>query len=204
MPHESFSGVSPYAICEQYAAGKIDRARLVDELTRWEYAPLARTKDYFDDLLFDAPGSIDDLERARRRGLIDEGTFYEVQDRLEALHELDPEKRWPELFEPLPEDARSQVIAACWRAQTDAGSPLSRRDAQHITSLIVDDPERFAMLYGPYVPVDEADYAKGGKQPVKPGTTVLRDGAAVAEVRRLLAETDNASQGPASIIRPVI
>ncbi|RLP78574.1 hypothetical protein D9V34_17315 [Mycetocola lacteus] len=197
MSHESFSGETPYAICEQYAAGKIDRAQLVDELTRWEYAPPARTKDYFDDLLFDAPGSTDDLERARRRGLIDEDTFYEIADRLEALHEVDPEKRWPELFEPLPDDARSEAIAACWRVQTDAGSPLSHRDAQHIISLIVDDPERFAMLYGPYVPVDEADYAKGGKQPVKPGTTVLRGTAAVAEVRRLLAETDNAAQGPA-------
>ncbi|PRI12500.1 hypothetical protein B4915_00880 [Leucobacter massiliensis] len=83
MPAEGFAGADPYEICERYAAGLIDRAQLMDELTRWEYAPPARTNDYFDDLLFDAPGSTDDLERARRRGLIDEDTFYEVLDRIE-------------------------------------------------------------------------------------------------------------------------
>ncbi len=201
MSHESFSGETPYAICEQYAAGKIDRAQLVDELTRWKYAPQDRTTDYFDDLLFEVPGSVDDLNRALRRGLIDDELYDEVADRLEALHEADPEKRWPELFEPLPDDARSEAVAACWRAQTDAGSLLSHRDAQHITSLIVDDPERFAMLYGPYMPVDETDYAElaeraeRGELHVKPGSAVLRGAEAVGEVRRLLAETDTAAQG---------
>lgn len=196
MSHESFSGETPYAICEQYAAGKIDRSQLVNELTRWKYAPQDRTTDYFDDLLFEVPGSVDDLNRALSRGLIDDELYDEVADRLEALHEVDPEKRWPELFELLPDDARREAVAACWRAQTDAGAPLSHRDAQHITSLIVDDPERFAILYGPYLPAGETDYAKladraeRGELTVKPGTTVLRGAEAAAEVRRILAEAD--------------
>lgn len=122
--------------------------------------PVNPTKDLVVDLLFEVSGSVDDLNRALRRGLIDDELFYEIMELIEALPEVDPEKRWPELFEPLPEDARREAIAACWSAQTDAGAPLSHRDAQHITSLVVDDPERFAMLYGPYMPVDEAKYAQ--------------------------------------------
>jgi len=34
-------------------SGLIDRAQLVDELTRWEYVPRAQTNDAFDDLLMD-------------------------------------------------------------------------------------------------------------------------------------------------------
>jgi len=201
MSHESFSGETPYVICEQYAAGKIDRAQLVDELTRWKYVPCGRTSGPLDDLIVDVPGSVDDLDQALRHRLIDDELYDEVAARLEALSEIDPEKRWPELFEPLPDDARSEAVAACWRAQNDAGLPLSHRDAQHITSLIVDDPERFAMLYGPYMPVDETDYAElaeraeRGELHVKPGSAVLRGAEAVGEVRRLLAETDTAAQG---------
>ncbi|WP_146119980.1 hypothetical protein [Leucobacter massiliensis] len=150
MPHKPFSGETPYAICEQYAAGKIDGAQLGDELTRWEYAPPARTKDYFDDLLFDAPGSTDDLERARRRGLIDEDTFCEIADRLEALHEVDPEKRQPELFASLTPAQHEQVAAACWHVLND-GFPLERESVERITTLLVDDPQQFAILYGPYI-----------------------------------------------------
>lgn len=63
MSHKSFSGETPYVICEQYGAGKIDRAQLVDELTRWKYAPQDRTTEMFDDLLFEVPVSVDDLNR---------------------------------------------------------------------------------------------------------------------------------------------
>ena len=55
------------------------------ELSRWKYAPQDRTTDYFDDLLFEVPGSADDLNRALRRGLIDDELYDEVADRLEAL-----------------------------------------------------------------------------------------------------------------------
>lgn len=84
MPAEGFSGADPYEICERYAADLITREQLVDELTRWEYAPRGRTLDAFDDLIVPVPGSIEDLERALSRGLIDDELFDEVADRLEA------------------------------------------------------------------------------------------------------------------------
>ncbi|MCG7305078.1 hypothetical protein MHJ63_07360 [Pseudoglutamicibacter albus] len=84
MPCEGFSGADPYEICERYAAGLIDRAQLVDELTRWEYVPQAQTNDLFDDLLMDAPGSVDDLDRALSCGLIDDELYDEIADRNEA------------------------------------------------------------------------------------------------------------------------
>lgn len=84
MPAPGFSGADPFEICERYAADLIDRAQLLDELTRWEYAPRAQTTDPLDDLIVNTPGSIADLERALRRGLIDEDTFYEVVERIEA------------------------------------------------------------------------------------------------------------------------
>lgn len=143
--------------------------------------------------LFDAPGSTDDLERARRRGLVDEDTFYEVQDRLEALHELDPERRWPELFEPLPEDVRSQAIAACWRVQTNAGYSLSHRDAQHITSFVVNDPERFAMFYGPYTEVKDSEDEAPAAHANRGDVLNLRSDVAAAEGQRLLAEATGAT-----------
>ena len=80
MPVEGFSGADPYEICERYAADLISREQLIDELTRWEYVPQQRPVDEFDDLLFDVPGSIDDLERALRRGLIDDELFDELPD----------------------------------------------------------------------------------------------------------------------------
>ncbi|MCA0253342.1 MAG: hypothetical protein LCH76_13860 [Actinobacteria bacterium] len=83
MPVEGFSGADPYEICQRYAADLIDRAQLIDELTRWEYAPQARTADLLDDLIVNEPGSIADLERALRRGLIDDALFDEVADRIE-------------------------------------------------------------------------------------------------------------------------
>ncbi|MBN9612387.1 MAG: hypothetical protein J0H64_02785, partial [Actinobacteria bacterium] len=65
------------------AADLIDRAQLVDELTRWEYRPRAHTMDLLDDLIVHEPGSPADLERALRRGLIDDELFDEVADLLE-------------------------------------------------------------------------------------------------------------------------
>jgi hypothetical protein len=83
MPAEGFSGADPYEICQRYAAGLMDRAQLVDELTRWEYTPRARTESAFDDLIVDEPGSTADLEDALRHGLIDDDLFDEVADLIE-------------------------------------------------------------------------------------------------------------------------
>ena len=84
MPVEGFSGADPYEICERYAADLISRKQLVDELSRWEYVPQQHTVNEFDDLLFDVPGSVDDLERALRRGLIDDELFDEIADRIQV------------------------------------------------------------------------------------------------------------------------
>lgn len=83
MPVEGFSGANPYEICERYAAELIDREQLVDELTRWVYVARATTTGPLDDLIVDVPGSFADVERALRRGLIDEDLFDEVADGVE-------------------------------------------------------------------------------------------------------------------------
>ncbi|WP_051196460.1 hypothetical protein [Jonesia quinghaiensis] len=83
-PVEGFSGADPYEICERYAAGLISRDQLVDELTRWEYTPNARTESLVDDLIINKPGSVADLERALRRGLIEAELYEEIGDRREA------------------------------------------------------------------------------------------------------------------------
>lgn len=46
--------------------------------------PQAQTKDAFDDLLMDVAGSVDDLDRALSRGLIDDELYDEIGDRIEA------------------------------------------------------------------------------------------------------------------------
>ena len=71
-------------LLQSYAAGTVDRAQLVDELVRWNYAPQARPADELDDLLVDPPGSFADVEHALRQGLIDDALFDEVADRIEA------------------------------------------------------------------------------------------------------------------------
>ena len=59
------------------------------------------------------------------------------------------EGRWPELFDPLTEEQREQAIAACWYVLND-GFPLTREATARITTLLVEDPQQFAILYAPY------------------------------------------------------
>lgn len=76
-----FSGASPYEICQRYALGKIDRAQLIDELTRWEYTPVAEP-DWLEDIVpGPGPGSWFEVERALGEGLIDGSTYEEVLER---------------------------------------------------------------------------------------------------------------------------
>ncbi|MDU0328524.1 helix-turn-helix domain-containing protein [Microbacterium sp. KSW2-21] len=84
MPRDGFSGADPFEICERYAADVIDRTQLVDELTRWNYAPRGTLATELDDLIVDPAGSFGDVERALRQGLIDDDVFDEVADRIEA------------------------------------------------------------------------------------------------------------------------
>lgn len=74
---EGFSGASPYEIAERYAAGQIDRAQLVDELTRWPYAEQAKT-DGFDWLVEEVPATFEEVGRALDEGLIDDETYDAV------------------------------------------------------------------------------------------------------------------------------
>lgn len=60
------------------------------------------------------------------------------------------EERWPELFAPLTQAQREQAVVACWYVLKD-GFPLTREDTARITTLLIEDPEQFAILYGPYV-----------------------------------------------------
>lgn len=83
MPLAGFSGADPYEICERYAADFISREQVLDELTRWEYAPRGRTADSVDNLIVNTQGSIADVERAMRQGLIDKELFYEVVEAIE-------------------------------------------------------------------------------------------------------------------------
>lgn len=74
---EGFSGATPYEICERYAVDKIDRNRLIDELTRFPYAP-GGTTDGYDSLIVDPPGTWSEVSDARRRALIDEQVYETV------------------------------------------------------------------------------------------------------------------------------
>ncbi|MFJ2521331.1 hypothetical protein ACIOWF_20375 [Cellulosimicrobium cellulans] len=74
---DGFSGASPYEIAERYAAGQIDRARVVDELARWPYASTPTT-DGVDWLVEDATGTFEEVGRALDDGLLDADTYDAV------------------------------------------------------------------------------------------------------------------------------
>lgn len=81
LPREGFSGASPKEICQRYAADFLSREQLVDELTRWDYAPMAET-DGYDSLLVDPPGSFAEVIAAADAGLIDDDVYDEVLEKL--------------------------------------------------------------------------------------------------------------------------
>ncbi|MEV8249442.1 hypothetical protein AB0O87_00785 [Microbacterium sp. NPDC076768] len=80
MPLEGFSGATPYEICQRYAGGIIDRAQLVDELTRFPYVEGGRT-DGYDSLIVDPAGTWSEVSDARRRELIENDVYEEVFNR---------------------------------------------------------------------------------------------------------------------------
>lgn len=77
MPLDGFSGATPYEICQRYAAGFIDRAKLVDELTRFPYVKGGQT-DGYDSLIVDPAGTWSEVSDAARRGLIEDDVYEEV------------------------------------------------------------------------------------------------------------------------------
>lgn len=72
-----FSGGSPYEIAERFAAGDIDRERLVDEMVRWDYRP-ARPTDGLDWMTGDSGEFSETVGRALDQGLIDDETYDEI------------------------------------------------------------------------------------------------------------------------------
>lgn len=80
MPLDGFSGAVPYEICQRYAVGFIDRAQLVDELTRFPYVKGGQT-DGYDSLIVDPPGTWSEVVDAIHRGLIDDDVYEEVFNR---------------------------------------------------------------------------------------------------------------------------
>ncbi len=85
---EGFAGADPYEICLRYSVGELSCDEVIDQLTRWKYvARKPQEHDYFDDLRFEVPGSIDDVVRAADDGLID----GEVYDRVISASAVDRE-----------------------------------------------------------------------------------------------------------------
>lgn len=80
MPLDGFSGATPLEICQRYAGGIIDRAQLVDELTRFPYVEGGHT-DGYDSLIIDPSGTWSEVSDARRRGLIENDVYEEVFNR---------------------------------------------------------------------------------------------------------------------------
>lgn len=76
-----FSGAGPYEICQRYSIGQISREELVDQLSRWEYAPIPQPEWLEDIVPAPEPGSWFEVERAMDEGLIDDAIYDEVQDR---------------------------------------------------------------------------------------------------------------------------
>lgn len=76
-----FSGAGPFEICQRYVIEQISRERLVDELSRWQYTPIAQLQ-WLDDVIADpGPGPWDEVETAVEDGLIDDVIYDEVQRR---------------------------------------------------------------------------------------------------------------------------
>lgn len=84
MPLSGFSGAAPYEICQRYAAGFIDRVKLVDELTTFPYVKDGQT-DGDDSLIVDPGGTWSEVSDARRRGLIEDDVYEEVFNRRHSV-----------------------------------------------------------------------------------------------------------------------
>lgn len=77
-PRRGFSGASPYEIAQRYAAEELSREEVIDELSRWEYAPDAGPTDGYDSLLVDSPGSLDEVVQAFDDGLLEDEVYTTI------------------------------------------------------------------------------------------------------------------------------
>jgi len=78
QPRAGFTGADPYEIAQRYAVGELTRAQVLDELSRWDYAPGADRMDGYDSLVVSVPGSFDDVSRAYDEGLLDQDLYEEI------------------------------------------------------------------------------------------------------------------------------
>lgn len=89
---DGFSGATPHEVCLRHAAGQITDEQLVDELTRWSYAPGDYRTDGFNADLVHLPGSFDDVLDAMYDDLIPYELYAAVADAL-TPEDL-PQRQW--------------------------------------------------------------------------------------------------------------
>jgi len=68
-----------------YAAGELDEARTVDELSRWDYAPILLPTDDVNDIAIIPDGSYDDVRQAVSEGLITWEMYEEIWHRRDRM-----------------------------------------------------------------------------------------------------------------------
>lgn len=73
-----FSGASPFELCQRYAIGELTETELIEQLSRWKYATLPATGV---PTIATVPGSVQDLDRARRRSLISNRLYAKLTTR---------------------------------------------------------------------------------------------------------------------------
>lgn len=76
------SGATPYEVAERYAAGQVSREQMRAELGAWHYAP--RQAPDIDEAGVPDLTTVDALDEALRRGLIDEDDYDAIADLLEV------------------------------------------------------------------------------------------------------------------------
>ena len=126
MPLDGFSGATPYEICQRYAAGFIDRAKLVDELTRFPYVKGGQT-DGYDSLIVDPAGTWSEVSDAARRGLIEDAVYEEVFNRRHGIDSA-----------PVPSHDRANTAADHARGTTNGDSIAMVVDGANISEVRIE------------------------------------------------------------------
>ena len=80
-PRPGFSGASPYEIAQRFAAGRLTRTQLVDELVRWDRERFV--VDTFRPARQRELGVAEDLRTAVRDGVIDQGIYDTILIRVQ-------------------------------------------------------------------------------------------------------------------------
>lgn len=82
--------ITPLTIAERYGRGELTRDQVIQELIDYDYLPQDRIPDDMSvDIAIYVDGSWDDMETARRDGLID-GEIYTT-----VLHAVEERESWP-------------------------------------------------------------------------------------------------------------